>query len=64
MKFFFKDETMWSTQKTMAELFDVNVPSITKHLKNIFSEGELSETSTISKMEIVQKKEIELYPEK
>lgn len=55
---------MWSTQKTMAELFDVNVPSITKHLKNIFSEGELSETSTISKMEIVQKKEIELYPEK
>lgn len=52
---FFKDETMWSTQKTMAELFDVNVPTITKHLKNIFSEGELSETSTISKMEIVQK---------
>lgn len=50
-----KDETMWSTQKTMAELFDVNVPAITKHLKNIFSEGELSETSTISKMEIVQK---------
>lgn len=51
----FKDETMWSTQKTMAELFDVNVPAITKHLKNIFSEGELNETSTISKMEIVQK---------
>jgi hypothetical protein len=39
----------------MAELFDVNVPAITKHLKNIFSEGELNETSTISKMEIVQK---------
>jgi hypothetical protein len=51
----FKDDTMWSTQKTMAELFDVNVPAITKHLKNIFSEGELNETSTTSKMEIVQK---------
>jgi hypothetical protein len=51
----FKDDTMWSTQKTMAELFDVNIPAITKHLKNIFSEGELNETSTISKMEIVQK---------
>lgn len=50
-----KDDTMWSTQKTMAELFDVNVPAITKHLKNIFSEGELNETSTTSKMEIVQK---------
>ena len=36
----------------MAELFDVNVPAISKHLQNIFIEGELDETSVISKMEI------------
>ena len=34
-----KDETIWLTQKAMAELFDVNVPAISKHLKNIFAEG-------------------------
>lgn len=48
------DETIWITQKAMAELFGVNVPAISKHLKNIFAEGELDETSTISKMEIVK----------
>lgn len=37
----FKDETFWMTQKAMAELFDVNVPAISKHLSNIFEEGEL-----------------------
>ncbi|MDG3547263.1 virulence RhuM family protein [Methanobacterium formicicum] len=46
-----KDDTMWSTQKTMAELFDVNVPAISKHLKNIFSEGELVENSVVSILE-------------
>lgn len=49
-----KDETMWLTQKSMAALFDVEVPAINKHLKNIYAEGELKESSTISKMEIVQ----------
>lgn len=49
-----KDETMWLTQKSMAVLFDVEVPAINKHLKNIYEEGELQESSTISKMEIVQ----------
>lgn len=49
-----KDETMWLTQKSMSELFDVEVPAINKHLKNIYEEGELQESSTISKMEIVQ----------
>ena len=44
-------ETMWATQKTMAELFNVNVPAISKHLKNIFEEGELKKNSVISKME-------------
>lgn len=50
-----KDETIWCTQKNMAELFDVNVPAINKHLTNIYDEGELIKTLTISKMEIVRK---------
>ena len=49
-----KDETIWLTQKAMAELFDVQIPAINKHLSNIFDEGELEPSSTISKMEIVQ----------
>lgn len=52
---FFKDETFWMTQKAMAELYDVNVPAISKHLSNIFADEELIKESTISKMEIVQK---------
>ena len=50
----FKDETFWMTQKAMAELFGVNVPAISKHLSNIFEEGELFKEATVSKMEIVQ----------
>ncbi|MFI3086190.1 virulence RhuM family protein [Streptococcus sp. 2022WUSS037] len=45
------DETIWASQKEMARLFDVGVPAISKHLKNIFEEGELDEHSVISKME-------------
>ena len=48
-----RDETIWMTQKAMATLFDVNVPAISKHLKNIFVSGELNENATVSKMEIV-----------
>ncbi|WP_421449029.1 virulence RhuM family protein [Streptococcus suis] len=44
-------ETIWASQKEMARLFDVGVPAISKHLKNIFEEGELDEHSVISKME-------------
>ena len=40
---YIKDESLWVTQKTMAELFGVQVPAISKHLKNIFTEGELDE---------------------
>ncbi len=47
-----KDETLWCTQKAMAQLFDVGVPTISKHLKNIFEEGELNDTVVVSKMEI------------
>lgn len=50
----YRDETIWATQKAIAQLFDVGVPAINKHLNNIYSDGELSQSSTISKMEIVQ----------
>lgn len=48
-----QDETIWMTQKAMATLFDVGVPAISKHLKNIFESGELQENANVSKMEIV-----------
>ena len=47
----YKNETIWATQRAMAQLFDVGVPAISKHLKNIFESGELVENSVISKME-------------
>ena len=47
-----KDETIWLSQKGMAELFGVQPPAISKHLKNIFAEGELNEEVVLSKMEI------------
>lgn len=62
------DENIWMTQKQMAQLFDVGVPAVSKHLSNIFNEGELEENRTVSKMEIVQnegsravKREIDYY---
>lgn len=48
-----KGETLWCTQKAMTQLFGVGVPAISKHLKNIFTEGELNPDTTISKMETV-----------
>ena len=48
---YYKDENIWATQKAMATLFDVNVPAISKHLKNIFESGELKDESVVSKME-------------
>ena len=63
-----KDETIWLTQKSMSELFDVKVSAINKHLNNIYEEKELDKSSTISKMEIVRKegnrnvnRELEFY---
>lgn len=47
-----KDETLWLTQKGMAKVFDVNVPAISKHLKNIFEDEELIKDAVVSKMEI------------
>lgn len=49
------DENIWMTQKQMTQVFDVGVPAVSKHLSNIFNEGELEENRTVSKMEIVQK---------
>ncbi len=68
VRVWFQDETTWLSQRGLAELFGVQVPAITKHLKNIFESGELSREATVSKMEIVQTegrreiaREIELY---
>jgi hypothetical protein len=51
---FLKDETVWLTQKAMAELFGVNIPAISKHLSNIFESGELQKEATLSILETVQ----------
>lgn len=50
----YQDETIWATQKAIAELFDVKVSTVNEHLKNIFREGELQEEPTIRKIRIVQ----------
>lgn len=54
VEIFVKDETVWLTQKRMAELFDVGVPAISKHLNNIYEEGELDKKATVSILETVQ----------
>ena len=65
---FFAQENFWLTQRTMAELFGVNIPAISKHLKNVYDSGELNPGATISKMETVQAegerrviREVEVY---
>lgn len=50
-----ENDTIWLTQKQMAELFGVKTPAINKHLNNIYNEGELDKISTVSILEIVQK---------
>ena len=47
-------ETVWMTQKSIAQLFGVNVPAVSKHLNNIYDSGELEKDSTISILETVQ----------
>ena len=51
------DETLWLPQKRIAELFGVNVPAISKHLNNIYEDGELERESTISILETVKSEE-------
>ncbi len=52
---FFQDETVWLTQKALAELFGVKIPAINKHLKNIFETCELDKDSTVSILETVRR---------
>src|SRR3989339_991828 len=65
---FLHNENIWLTQKRMADLFGVGIPAISKHLDNIYEEGELDKNSTISILETVQKegnrdvkREVEYY---
>jgi prophage maintenance system killer protein/prophage antirepressor-like protein len=50
-----KEDTIWLSQSDIASLFSVNVPAVSKHIKNIFKDGELEPKSTLSKMETVRK---------
>ncbi len=50
-----KDDTVWLTQKAMAELFDCSSDNISLHLKNIFADGELAESATTEEFSVVQK---------
>lgn len=52
---YYKDETLWVSQAAMAELFDVTVPTISAHLKNIYESGELQKASSTSFLEIFEK---------
>ncbi len=71
LEVFIQDETIWLTQKQIADLFGVKVPAISKHIKNIYESGELEEKVVVSKMEITtqhgaiegkqQKKEVNFY---
>ncbi len=54
LKVSINEDTIWLTQKQIAEVFDVNVPAISKHIKNIYKDNELEEFGTISVLEIVQ----------
>lgn len=50
----YEDENIWLTQKMMATLYDVGLPTINEHIKKIFADSELEETTTIRKFRIVQ----------
>ena len=65
-----EDETVWLTQAQIAELFGTEVPTISKHIRNIIRSGELEKEATVSKMEIVRlegsrkvKRVIDIYNE-
>ena len=68
LKFDDKKETVWASQKQIAEIFDVNIPAINKHIKNILKDGEVDKIATCAKLAQVQKegkrevlREIEIY---
>lgn len=51
----YEDENIWLTQKMMASLYDVGLPTINEHIKKIYADGRLTELATIRKFRIVQK---------
>ena len=53
LKVSINEDTIWLTQKQIAEVFDVNVPAISKHIKNIYKDNEVEEFGTVSVLEIV-----------
>lgn len=50
----YEDENIWLTQKMMATLYDVALPTINEHIKKVYADGELEESATIRKFRIVQ----------
>jgi hypothetical protein len=58
---FFLDESFWLTQKGIAKLFNVKVPAVSKHLKNIFESKELDEIQVVSKMETTATFDMEIF---
>ena len=54
LSFDWSHETVWASQKQIADLFGINVPAVSKHIANIFEGGELEPEATVSKMEIVR----------
>jgi len=54
LEVFLQDETLWLTQKMMAELFEVTVPNVSMHIRNIFDEEELNKSSTVKEFLIIQ----------
>ena len=54
MEMRYEDENIWLTQRMMAQLYDVSLPTINEHIKKIYSDGELIEEATIRKFRIVQ----------
>lgn len=61
----YQDETIWTTQQAMAELFDVKTPTVNYHLSQIYQDGELQKDATIRKIRIVQlegKRNVEREP--
>lgn len=54
MEMRYEDENIWLTQKMMAQLYDVSLPTINEHIKKIYEDGELTEEATIRKFRIVQ----------
>jgi hypothetical protein len=56
-----KDETIWATQKAMAQLFDIDKSGISRHVANIFKEGELPQETMVAKIATVVNRGIKVH---